>query len=122
MKRSTCNGKQTKTEKEETLQELRKEQQRGKCSNWKEISEICKKQEKEENREGSSDLSKIKISDDESKKSMSSFAESEESGEILASSSEWKIGSDELFVTCLNDSDKIAKPIKITWIFLLILV
>ena len=64
----------------------------------------------------------MQISDDESKKSISSFAESVESGEISASSSEWKMGSDELFVTCLNDSDKIAKQWKITWILLLILV
>ena len=49
----------------------------------------------------------------ENKKSISSFAESVESGQISSSSSEWKMGSDELFVTCLNDnSDKIAKPIK----------
>ena len=54
----------------------------------------------------------MQISDDESKKSISSFAEIVESGEILASSSEWKIGSEELFVTCLNNSDKIGKPIK----------
>ena len=53
----------------------------------------------------------MQISDDESKISISSFVESVESGEILASSSEWKMGLDELFVTCLNDnSDKIAKP------------
>ena len=54
----------------------------------------------------------MQISDDESKKSVSSFAKSVESGEISASSSEWKISSDELFVTFLNNSDKIAKPIK----------
>ena len=55
----------------------------------------------------------MQISDDKSKKSISSFAESVESEEISASSSEWKIGSDKLFVTCLNDnSDKIGKPIK----------
>ena len=55
----------------------------------------------------------MQISDDESKKSISTFAESVESGEISASNSEWKTGSDELFVTCLNDnSDKIANPIK----------
>ena len=54
----------------------------------------------------------MQISDDESKKRISSFAESVESGEIPASSSELKIGSDKLFVTCLNDdSDKITKPI-----------
>ena len=54
----------------------------------------------------------MQLSDDESKKGISRFAESVESREISASSSEWKMGSDELFVTCLNNSDKIAKPIK----------
>ena len=54
----------------------------------------------------------MQISDDEIKKSISSFSESLESGEIPASSSEWNLGSDELFVTCLNNSDKIGKPIK----------
>ena len=55
----------------------------------------------------------MQISDDDSKKSISSFAESVETGEISSYSSEWKIGPDELFVTCFNDnSDKIAKPIK----------
>ena len=34
------------------------------------------------------------------------------------SSSEWKIGSDALFVTCLNNnSEKLEKKLKITWIF-----
>ena len=54
----------------------------------------------------------MQISDDKSKKSISSFTESVESGKILSSSSEWKIAPDELFVTYLNNSDKIAKPIK----------
>ena len=54
----------------------------------------------------------MQLSDDENKKSISSFAESVESGEISAFSSELITGSDELFVTCLNSSDKIAKPIK----------
>ena len=46
-------------------------------------------------------------------KRISSFAESVESGGISASRSEWKIGSDEFFVTCLNyNSDKVAKRIK----------
>ena len=54
----------------------------------------------------------MQISDDESKKSVSSFAESIESREISASSSERKMNSDKLFVTCLNDSDRTAKPIK----------
>ena len=65
----------------------------------------------------------MQISDDKSKKSLSSFAETMESGVISASSSEWKTGKDELFVTCLNDnSDKLSNQLKITWIFLLILV
>ena len=55
----------------------------------------------------------MQISDDESKKSISSLAESVENGETSSSSFEWKIGLDELFVTCLNsNSDKIQKPIK----------
>ena len=63
----------------------------------------------------------MQILDEESKTSISSFAESVESGEISASNSEWKTGSDELFITYLNDNseNKIEKPIKI---FLLILV
>ena len=40
------------------------------------------------------------------------MVESVGSGEISASTSKWKMGSDELFVTCWSDnSDKIAKPI-----------
>ena len=55
----------------------------------------------------------MQISDNESKKSVSSFEESVEDGEISSSSSEWKVGSDELFVTCLNNNseNKIGKPI-----------
>ena len=48
----------------------------------------------------------MQISDDERKKSVSSLAESVETGEISSSSSEWKIGSDEIFVTCLNCDSK----------------
>ena len=58
MQEYTCNGQQTQTEKEETLQILLKEQQRDKCSNWKKITEICEEQEKEENREGTTTLSR----------------------------------------------------------------
>ena len=56
----------------------------------------------------------MKISDDESKKSVSILVESVESREISSSSSNWKISLDELFVTWLNrDSEnKIGKPIK----------
>ena len=54
------------------------------------------------------------------KKNDSSVTEGIESGEILSSSSEWKIGLDNLFVTYLNEiSENKIKPIKITWIFLL---
>ena len=46
-------------------------------------------------------------------KSVSSLVEGVKSGQILSSSSEWKIGSDELFVTCLNcGSESKIKPIK----------
>ena len=55
----------------------------------------------------------MQISDDESKKSVSSVTESVESGEISSYSSEWKIGSDEFFVICLNrDSENKIRPIK----------
>ena len=56
----------------------------------------------------------IHISDDKSNKNVSSLAESVEKGGISSSSSEWKTGSDELLVICLNcdSKNKIAKPIK----------
>ena len=78
------------------------------------ISRSSLKQEKEENRERTSALQEMQISDDKSKKSVSSFEERVEIGEILSSSSEWETGSDELFVTCLNNNSeyKIGKPIK----------
>ena len=37
---------------------LPKEQQRAKCSDWKKNSEVCEEQEKEENGEGASALSR----------------------------------------------------------------
>ena len=55
---STCNGQQTQTEKEETLQKLRKEEQRAKCFDWEEISEISEEQEKEEHGKRASALSR----------------------------------------------------------------
>ena len=66
----------------------------------------------------------MQISDDENKKSISSLVESVESGEISSSSSEWNLGSDELFVTCFNNDSKrkIGKPIKNHSDLLLILV
>ena len=48
----------------------------------------------------------MQISDNKSKNSVSSLADSVESGEILSSSSEWKIGSNKLFVTCLNNKSE----------------
>ena len=56
----------------------------------------------------------MQISSSASKKSVSSFEESVEDGKISSSGSEWKIGSDELFVTCLNSNsaNKIGKAMK----------
>ena len=48
----------------------------------------------------------MQILDDESKKSVSSLAESIESGEISSSSSERNLGWVEVFVTCLNRDSK----------------
>ena len=62
-------------------------------------------------------------SNNKSKRNVSSLAENVESGEILSSIFEWKLGSDKFFVTCSNreSENKIGKP-KITLIFLSILV
>ena len=87
-----CNGKQIQTEEKDEFQELRKEQQRAKCSNWKEIPEVRQKQKKEENRKRAPALLRNADYDNESKKSVSSLAESVESGEISFSTSEWKTG------------------------------
>ena len=66
-----------------------------------------------ENRKRAPALSRNADSYNESKKSVSSLAESVESGETSSSSSEWNTGSDKLFITCLNDNSvKIGKPIK----------
>ena len=54
-----CYGQQAHVEKEEKIQELCKEQQGAQCSDWKEISEICQKQEKDENRNWASALARI---------------------------------------------------------------
>ena len=55
----------------------------------------------------------MQISDNKSEKSVSSLAESVESEEILSSRFKWNLGSDEWFVTCLNDnSENKIKPIK----------
>ena len=56
----------------------------------------------------------MQISDDESKKSVSSLAESVESGENSSPISEQKSGPDELFVTCLkcDSKNKIGKSMK----------
>ena len=78
----------------------------------KENTEICEEQEKEENGEGASALPRN--ADFTWQRQKESFAESVESGIISASSSEWRIGSDEVFITCLNciSENKITKPIK----------
>ena len=57
LQRSMCCGKQAQTEEIEKFQELWKEQQRAKCSNREEIWEVCKTQEKEEDRKRASALS-----------------------------------------------------------------
>ena len=66
----------------------------------------------------------MQLADDESKQNVSIVSKSVVSGEILFSSFEWKIGLDELFVTCLNINGeyKFEKQCKIIRIFLLILV
>ena len=78
------------------------------------IPEVHQKQEKKEDWKRAPALSKTQISDDKSKKIVSSLAKSVESEEISASSSEWKTGSDELFITCSNNDSKfkIGKQIK----------
>ena len=55
----------------------------------------------------------MKLSDNDSKKGVSSVAESVESGLIMSYSSKWNLGSDELFATWLNENNKnqIEKPI-----------
>ena len=64
----------------------------------------------------------MQISDNENKNSVSNLEESVESGEISSSSSEWNLGSDDLFVTCLNcnSKNKIGKPIE-TYLDLIII-
>ena len=68
------------------------------CSNWKEISKVCKKEKRRKTEKEIQHFQEMKIFDDESKKSVSSLAESVESEDILSSSSKWKLGSDRLFV------------------------
>ena len=54
----------------------------------------------------------MQIFEEKSNKSIFSLAENVESGEISSTSSEWKIGSDELFFTCLSEnSENNIKPI-----------
>ena len=55
----------------------------------------------EENRDGALHFQVLQVYDkEEYKKSISSVAESVESGEIYSSSSEWKTDLDERFATC----------------------
>ena len=56
MQRSTCYGKHAQTKEKDKFHELWKEQQGTQCSNWKEIPEVCQKQEKEENRKRAQEL------------------------------------------------------------------
>ena len=85
---------------------------------------LLKKKKKANGKKDLQQFQEMQISDDESKKRVSSLANSVESIEISSSSSEWKTDSDKLFVTCLNNNseNKIGNQLKITCIFLLILV
>ena len=87
---------------------------RAKYSNWVKFQKFMKNKKKRKTEKELQHFLEMQIFDDESKKSVSSLAECIESGEISSSSSEWKIGSDELFVTCFNcDSEnKIEKTFK----------
>ena len=58
LQRFMCYGQQAQTKIEEEFQELLKEQQRAKCSNWEEIQKFHEKQEKEENRKRAPTLSR----------------------------------------------------------------
>ena len=89
-------------------------QQGTQCSNWEKIKKIVKNKKRRKTEKELQHFQEKQISDNEDKKSASSVAESVESGEISPSSSKWNLGSDELFVTCLNDNseNKIAKSIK----------
>ena len=104
-------------QRKKKFQELWKEQQGTKCSNWKKIPEIWWKQEKQEisQTKKCNTFKKCKFQTMKAKRGFAENLESGESGEISASSSEWKMGSDKLFVTCLDVCDKIAKPIKNYW-------
>ena len=93
-------------QKKKKNQDLQKGQQGAQHSNWKKNSEVCKQQEKEENRKRAPALSRNEDFWQWSKKRVSSLAESMEIGETSSSSSEWNLGSDKLFVTCLNDNSE----------------
>ena len=71
-------------------------------------SNIWQEQKKVGNREerAATFLQEMQLSNDESKNSISSMAESVECGEISSSSSKWGLGLDKLFVICLNCDNK----------------
>ena len=117
-----CHGQQAQTEKEK----YRNYGESNKVLNAlieKKFQKFVKNKKRRKTKKELQQFQEMQFSDDKSKKSVSCLAESVESGEISSSSSEWKIGSDELFVTCLSDnSENNMNQFKITWIFLLILV
>ena len=96
-----CYGQQAQAEKEEVFQDLWKEEQGAKCFDWKEIQKVCKKKEMRKTEKELQNFQEMKIFDDDSKICLS-LAKSLQSGEILYSSSEWKIVINESFVSCLN--------------------
>ena len=77
---STCNGQQAQAEKEKEIQELRKEQQKIKHISEKKCQKFVKNKERRKTERELQYSQKIQISDDESKKNVSSLAESVESG------------------------------------------
>ena len=101
----TCYGQQAQAKEKE--QDIQKDQQGAKCSNWEKMQIFFKNKKRRKTEKELHHFQEIQISDHECKKSVSNLAESVECGEILSSSSEWKIGSEELFVTCLNEIEKI---------------
>ena len=74
--------------KKKEFQELWKEQQGTQCSNQEQISEVCQNNKRRKAEKKLQHFQEMQISDNESKKSVSSLAESVESGDISASSSE----------------------------------
>ena len=67
----------------------------------KKFQKVVKNKKRRKTEKELQHFQEMQISNDESKKSVSSLAESVEKGEMSSSSSKWNLGSDELFVICL---------------------